>query len=94
MCHVSVGHVAREIEAAGIPTISVYVRAFRHVAEQMGVPRVLVTRHPMGRTFGAPGDVERQREVLSAALDLLQSARRGGALVELPEPFRPGRLDR
>ncbi|NOX23956.1 MAG: hypothetical protein GXP36_12845 [Actinobacteria bacterium] len=88
----SVGHVAREIEAAGIPTVSVYVQAFRHVSEAMGVPRTVVTRHPMGRTLGAPGDVERQHEVIGAALDLLESAQAGGALVELEAPYRPGSL--
>lgn len=92
MCHVSVGHVAREIEQAGIATVSVYVRSFRHVAEQMGVPRTVVTRNPMGRPLGAPGDVERQKAVVDAALDLLESAQSGGALRELEDPYRPGRL--
>jgi hypothetical protein len=89
---VSVGHVAREIEATGIPTVSVYVRAFRHVAEAMGVPRAVVTRHPMGRTLGAPGDTERQHEVIAAALDLLEAASAGGAIVELDAPYRPGQI--
>ena len=88
----SVGHIAREIEAVGIPTVAVYVRAFRHVAEAMGVPRTIVTRHPMGRTLGAPGDPERQAEVIDAAFDLLESAEEGGALVELEHPYRPGEL--
>jgi hypothetical protein len=87
---VSVGHVAREFEAAGIPTVAVYVRAFRHVAEAMGVPRTVVTRHPMGRTLGAPGDVERQSDVIGAAFALLDSAQEGGAMVELEAPYRPG----
>ena len=76
------------IEEAGIPTVAVYVRAFRHVAEAMKVPRVLVTRHPIGRNLGAPGDVERQREVLVRALDLLESAQAGGYLVEGATPYR------
>ncbi|MCH7670306.1 MAG: hypothetical protein IIC71_14060 [Acidobacteria bacterium] len=88
----SVGHIAREIEAAGIPTVAVYVRAFRHIAEAMGVPRTIVTRHLMGRTLGAPGDSERQNEVIDAAFDLLESAEEGGALVELEHPYRPGDL--
>jgi hypothetical protein len=89
---VSVGHVARSFESAGIPTVSVYVRSFRHVAERMGIPRTVVTRHPMGRPFGAPGDIERQSAVLEAALSLLESADRGGMVVELDAPFRPGRV--
>lgn len=70
----SVGHLARLIEEAGIPTVSVFVRAFAPIAERMQVPRVLVTNHPLGRPLGAPGDAERQRDVISRALDLLESA--------------------
>ncbi len=88
----SVGHVARAVETAGIPTVVVFVRAFRQVAERMGLPRTIVTRHPMGRPLGAAGDVERQREVVAAALELLATASAGGALVELEAPFRPGRV--
>ncbi|MDJ0498594.1 MAG: hypothetical protein QNJ89_12245 [Acidimicrobiia bacterium] len=88
----SVGHVAREIEQAGIATVSIYVRSFRHVAEQMGVPRTVITRNPMGRPLGAPGDVERQKAAFEAALQLVESARSGGALQELEDPYRPGHL--
>ena len=74
MCHGSVGLVARALEAHGIPTVSLFVRAFRHVATQLGVPRVLVTPHLMGRTTGPVGDGARQRAVVEAALDLLETA--------------------
>ena len=83
----SVGHLARLIEEAGIPTVAIYARAFRHVAEAMRVPRVVVTRHPVGRVLGAPLDVERQREVLQSALDLLETAT-APALIELPFAYR------
>ena len=89
MCHVSVGHVARALEDAGTATVVVMVRSFRHVAERMALPRVVITRHPMGRPFGAPGDVERQTEVLDAALSLLDSAVGGPSQVELEPPYRP-----
>jgi hypothetical protein len=82
------------VEAAGIPTVAVFVRSFRLVAEEMKLPRTVVTRHPMGRPLGAPGDRDRQRSVLDAAFDLLESATAGGAIVELPQPFRPGKGDR
>jgi hypothetical protein len=80
---VSVGHVARAIEAAGVPTVAVFIRAFRHVAQAMTVPRVLVTPHLMGRTVGPPGAADRQRRVVEAALDLLVDAPSGGTIVEL-----------
>lgn len=74
MCHGSVGLVARALEAHGIPTVSLFVRAFRHVATRLGVPRVLVTPHLMGRTTGPVGDRVRQRAVVEAALELLETA--------------------
>ncbi len=86
----SVGHVAREIERAGIPTVAIYVRSFRHVAELMGLPRTVITRHPMGRPLGAPFDTQRHSEVVGAALDLLESAETGGSMIELEAAFRPG----
>jgi hypothetical protein len=52
--------------------------------EGMRLPRLLLTAHPMGRPLGAPGDVVRQREVLLAALAMLQDAQSGGTLIEMP----------
>jgi len=82
-----VGHLARLIEAAGIATVAIYVRAFAHVAQAIRVPRAVVTRHPVGRTVGAPHDVERQREVLLSALSLLETAT-SPTVVELPMAYR------
>ena len=75
-------------ESAGLPTVVPLVRPFRPRAEQMALPRVLVTRHIMGRPLGAPHDAERQREVIVAALKLLESAPAGGAIEEFPHPYR------
>jgi hypothetical protein len=86
---VSVGHVARTFESKGLPTSVVMVRAFRHVADEMALARVVVTRHPMGRPLGAAGDHARHRRVLIAAIELFDSAA-SPTLVELPEPFRAG----
>ena len=91
MCHVSVGHIARAVEESGIPTVGIYVRSFRHVAEQMTLPRTVVTRHPMGRPLGAPGDRQRHRSVVDAALELLDTAQAPGTILELERPFRLGR---
>ena len=74
MCHVSVGHVARGLESAGIATTTIMVEAFRHRAEEMMIPRTLTTRFPMGRPLGAPNDVDRQLDVIRAALGLLETA--------------------
>ena len=78
------------IEAAGIPTVVVFVRAFRHIAVEMGLPRVVVTQNPMGRPLGAPGDVERQGAVIDAAFSILERATEGGSIVDLTARYRPG----
>lgn len=83
----SVGHVQRVFEAAGIPTVGIYIRAFEHVVRRMGVSRALITDHPMGRTIGAPGDHERHHEVVRAALELLPM-QTGPQIVHFPNPYR------
>ena len=82
------GHLARLLEADGIPTVVVAVRAFLPRLEPMKIPRLVITAHPLGRTLGAPGDHQRQREVIVAALRLLETATRGGTMVEFAEPYR------
>ena len=84
----SVGHVQRAVEEAGIPTVSVYVRSFGHIPELMGLSRSLITRHSMGRPLGAPGDGVRQRAVVEAALGLLESINQ--TIVEFDESYRTG----
>jgi len=68
-----VGHIQRSLEESGIPTVGVYVNSFGHIPEMMGVSRALITHHLMGRPLGAPGDTERQRDVVIAALAMLKS---------------------
>lgn len=76
------------MEAGGIPTVVVGVKAFRDRLAAMRVPRVIITPHPMGRTLGAPGDVETQRKIILAALDLLENAAGPGAIVDFPDGYR------
>ena len=83
MCHVSVGHTARVLEESGISTVCVFIRAFRHNAERMTLPRTVATPHLLGRTVGYPGDADGQRKVVRAALDLLESAEEPGRIVDL-----------
>jgi hypothetical protein len=82
---VSVGHVARTLEEAGIATVIVAIRAFRDCLASMRVPRVVLTRHVMGRPLGAPGDSREQRANIVAALELLERAERVGTIVEMAE---------
>lgn len=84
----SVGHVARALEEAGIPTVTVMVKAFQHRAEQMLFPRTLLTRFPMGRPLGAPNDRERQSDVVTTALAMLQAVEEAGAIQHYPHRYR------
>ncbi len=86
----SVGHVARAFEEAGLVTVAIYIEAFAHYAEAMRLPRTLVTPHPMGRPLGPPGDAARHAEVVVAALDLAESATAAGSMVHLGGAYRPG----
>lgn len=63
-----------------------FIRAFRHTAVQLQVPRVLVAPHLMGRTLGPVGDQQRQRQVVEAALQLLQDAEGPATIQEFVPP--------
>jgi hypothetical protein len=76
------------VEAAGIPTVAIYIEAFRHHAVNMKVPRAVITRHPLGRTIGAPFDSDRQRQVVASALRLFETATANGTVVDLRDPYR------
>lgn len=69
-----------------MPTVSVYVKSFGHIPELMGLSRSVITQHPMGRPLGAPGDAQRQRAVIEAALGLLASD--APTIVEFSDPYR------
>ena len=79
----SVGHLARTMEEAGISTVIVTAAPFRDRLEAMSPPRLLVTPNPMGRPMGLPNDAESQRMFLEAALDLLENAEENGTVAEM-----------
>lgn len=83
MCHVSVGHTARVLEEAGISTVAIFIRAFRHQAVNLKVPRVVVTPNILGRTVGRVGDVQGQEKVVRQALRLLEEAEAPGTIWDL-----------
>ena len=70
----SVGHVARVAEEAGIGTVIIAADTFRERLEAMRVPRLLTTPFWMGRPLGRAGDGETQRRTLLATLELLVAA--------------------
>ncbi len=77
------GHAARVLEGSGISTVVIYIRAFRHHAQHLKVPRTVVTSNLVGRTVGRVGDVEGQRNVVRNALRLLAEAATPGAILDL-----------
>lgn len=70
----SVGHLARMIEEAGIATVIIASSVFEDRLKSMCIPRALFTTNIMGRPLGAPGDAAGQEMVLRKALRLLESA--------------------
>jgi D-proline reductase (dithiol) PrdB len=77
-----VGLVARKIEAAGIPTLTLeLIWVYQRL---VGMPRVAAVEHPFGRPFGDVGDAKTQRGVLLAALEVFSTAREAGHVEHLP----------
>jgi hypothetical protein len=82
--------LARWIEAAGIPTVTVTMMPA--VAEERLAPRIVGVEFPFGHTFGMPHDRAMQRRTLELALRVLAGAAAFGTRVDLdlewPVPMR------
>jgi len=83
--HQTVGIVARVVEEAGIPTVTVSVG--RDISRLVRPPRTVFANFPMGAPFGRPGEVEMQRAILRDALDLAATATEPGTFVDLSYDF-------
>lgn len=68
MCNQTVGLVAAELERQGVVTVA--LQLLRSVAERVRPPRALCVPFPHGFPLDAPGQPDRQRAVLRAALEL------------------------
>jgi hypothetical protein len=77
------------MEAVGIATVIIAVRACQEQLVHMTLSRVVTTPHLLGRPFGAAGDRQRQRESILAALELLKSATQVGTTYDLPGSYHP-----
>ena len=71
----SVGHVARILEKAGIPTVIIAIEAFEETLLSMSLPRMLLTPFPLGRPIGFPGNINQHIRVVQAALNMLTEAK-------------------
>ena len=76
----SVGHVARLLEEAGIPTVIAASKVFAKQLKAMHLPRVLLTPYLLGRPLGRPNDRKAQTAVIQKALSLLESAKASGTI--------------
>ncbi|SNR53596.1 hypothetical protein SAMN06272737_111113 [Blastococcus mobilis] len=81
MCHQSVGLIARHLEAAGLPTVT--LSSARTITAAVRPPRSVFVDFPLGHTAGPPGDPAAQAAVVSAALDCLETAAKPGTIVDL-----------
>jgi len=73
--------LARLIEAAGIPTVTVTMMP--DIAAALLAPRIVGVEFPFGHPFGMPGDRAMQRAVLESALTVLSGAAAPGTRVDV-----------
>jgi D-proline reductase (dithiol) PrdB len=70
LCHQSIGLVARALELAGIPTMTLAVD--REIVESVRPPRVALYHGEVGTVSGMPNWPEHQRRILDEALRLIE----------------------
>ena len=74
------GLVAREIEAAGIPTVAISLAL--EITQNVGVPRALFVKWPLGHPLGEANAEAQQRTILFDSLYLLLTATEPGLIAE------------
>jgi hypothetical protein len=82
VCHQSVGLIAREVEAAGIPTLC--MTSARDITQAVNPPRAVFLNYPLGHQTGKPDDRENQRAIIGDALAAFETISKPGTIVELP----------
>jgi D-proline reductase (dithiol) PrdB len=95
LCHQSVGLVARMIEAAGIPTMTIAV--VKDIVESVRPPRVALYNGELGSVAGKPNFPEHQRRILDESLRLIEPMDQPGTrqlVVELESQVELARGER
>jgi D-proline reductase (dithiol) PrdB len=77
LCHQSVGLLARALEVAGIPTMTLGV--VKDVVESVRPPRVALYDGELGAVSGMPNFPEHQRRILDEALRLIEPMDQAGS---------------
>jgi hypothetical protein len=83
--------LARRLEAAGLPTVT--VTTMPDVADALGAPRVVGVEFPFGHPFGWPGAEGVQRRVLATAVTVLAGAARAGTRVDIDTAWPVSRAE-
>jgi D-proline reductase (dithiol) PrdB len=87
-----VGLIAREIERAGVPTVT--ITSAWDITRAVRPPRAVYLHYPLGHQGGAPGDLANQIAVARAALERGLALREPGEIEALPFRWeRPGDQD-
>lgn len=76
------GLIAREIERAGIPTVTLSV--VREASVRAPAPRNVFVPFRLGQIFGEPGAQVQQRAILMDALAAFAQLATPGAILDLP----------
>lgn len=95
LCHQSVGLVARALELAGIPTMTLAV--VKDIVESVRPPRVALYDGDTGSVAGKPSFPEHQRRILDEALRLIEPMDQAGIrklVVELQSEVEKARGER
>ncbi|MFQ5692445.1 MAG: hypothetical protein ACE5IM_05305 [Nitrospinota bacterium] len=79
------GLLQREIERAGIPTVS--ISNVPEITERVCVPRAVFIQYPFGRLLGDVGDRQGQRRVCDAMAETLVSAEGPNHYRHLPDAW-------
>ncbi len=74
------GLVAREIEAAGIPTVVISLAL--EITQNVGVPRALFVKWPLGHPLGEANAAAQQRTIIYDSLRLLLTATEPGVIAQ------------
>lgn len=77
------GLVARVLEREGLTTVS--LTSAIDITERIRPPRAAFVNFPLGNATGGPHDAQGQRRVLRSALQLAETIREPGTIVELPD---------
>lgn len=82
-CHQAVGILARAVERAGVPTVT--LAGARDIVERVRPPRTAFLDFPLGNSAGRPRDRAGQRRICTAALCVAADATTPGEIVDLDE---------